>query len=82
MKLFTSDWNSNPCDKDLNPAKTHDFQLRSQTWFQDLKKLRFLTSHYRKNSVRDKVIGKMWIYSERNAFHRQSVGHRRGRVQP
>ena len=53
MKLFTSDWNSNPCDKDLNPAKTHDFQLRSQTWFQDLKKLRFLTSHCRTNSVRD-----------------------------
>ena len=32
-------------------------------------KLRFLISHHRKNSVRDKVIGKQWIYSER-----QSVG--------
>ena len=32
-------------------------------------KLRFLMSHHRKNSVRDKVIGKQWIYSER-----QSVG--------
>ena len=29
-------------------------------------KLRFLTSHHRKNSVRDKVIGKKWIYLERN----------------
>ena len=59
MKLFTSDWDS-------NPAKTHS------TWFQDLMKLRFLMSHGRKNSVRDKVIGKKWIYSdtERNTLHR------------
>ena len=39
-----------------NPAKTQG------TWFQDLMKLRFLTSHHRKNSVRDKVIGKERIY--------------------
>ena len=26
--------------------------------------LGFLMSHYRKNSVRDKVIGKKWIYLE------------------
>ena len=34
----------------------------------------------RKNSVRDKVIGKKWVYSdsERSTLHRQSVGHRRG----
>ena len=38
-------------------------------------KLTFLMSHGRKNSVRDKVIGKKWIYFERNAPHRQSVGH-------
>ena len=38
------------------------FQLRSQTWLQDQMKLRFLISHHRKNSVRDKVIGKKWIY--------------------
>ena len=38
-------------------------------------KLRFLISHHRKNSVRDKVIGKMWIYSdsERSTLHRHSV---------
>ena len=29
-------------------------------------KLGFLMCHCRKNSVRDKVIGKKWIYSERN----------------
>ena len=47
-------------------------------------KLRFLMSHRRKNSVRDKVIGKEWIYSdsERSTFHGQSVGHHRGQVRP
>ena len=34
-------------------------------------KLRFLMSHRRKNSVRDKVIGKKWTDSERNTLHRQ-----------
>ena len=29
-------------------------------------------SHYRKNSVRDKVIGKKWIYLERNTLGRQT----------
>ena len=35
-------------------------------------KLRFLMSHRRKNSVRDRVIGKKWIYSdtERSIPHR------------
>ena len=60
---------SNPCDQDLNPAKTQG------TWFQDMMKLRFLISARRKKSVRDKVIGKKWIYSdsERCTLHRQSV---------
>ena len=39
-----------------------------------VRKLRFLISHHRKNSVRDKVIVKKWFYSERNIFHRLSVG--------
>ena len=34
-------------------------------------------SHHRKNSVRDKVIDKKWIYLERNTRHRQSVAHLR-----
>ena len=37
---------------------------------QDLLKLRFLMSCHRMNSVRDKVIGKKWIYIERKTFHR------------
>ena len=68
------DWDLNPRDGDSNPAKIHS------TWFQDLMNLRFLMSHCRKNLVRDKVIGKKWIYShtERSTFHRQNVGHCRG----
>ena len=52
---------------DSNPAKTHS------SWFQGLMKLRSLMSHHRENSVRDKVIGKKWIYSdsERSTLHRQ-----------
>ena len=48
---------------DSDPAKTHG------TWFQELMKL--LTSHHKKNSVRDIVIGKKWIYSdsERSTLH-------------
>ena len=57
----------------LSPNPTV-FQLRSQTWFQDLMKLRFLMSHLRKNSVREKVISKKWIYSERNTVCRQEYG--------
>ena len=51
---------------DSNIAKIHG------TWFQDLMKLGFLMSHHRKNSVRDKVIGNKWIYSdtERSTLHR------------
>ena len=49
-----------------NQAKTHC------TWFQDLKKLRILISGCRRNSVRDKVIGKKWVYSdsEKSTLHR------------
>ena len=39
-------------------------------------------SHGRKNSVRDKVIGRKWIDLERNTLHRQSVGHLRRREAP
>ena len=71
-------WDLNTRGWDLNPAKTHSI------WFPDLMKLRFLMSHCRKNSVRDKVIGKKWTYSdiERSTLHRQNVGHRKGHMQP
>ena len=36
-------------------------------------KIMFLMFHHRKNSVRDKAIGKEWIYSEKYTFHRQNV---------
>ena len=35
-------------------------------------KLGFFMSHYRKNSVKDKVTSKKWIYLERYTFHRQN----------
>ena len=89
-------WDSNPCGWDSNPTKTSfgtwthvtwtwTQQKTHSTWFQDLMKLRFLMPHCsRKNSVRDKVIGKKWVYSdsERSTLHRQSVGHCRGLLQP
>ena len=80
-KLFTSDWDLNPCARTRTPMartwaqpKSMVFQLRSHTWFQDLMKLRFLTSHGRKNSVRDKMIHKKWMYLERNTLHTQNMG--------
>ena len=44
----------------------------SNHWTKEFPKLRFLTSCSRKNSVRDKVIGKNWIYSdtERSTLYR------------
>ena len=45
-------------------------QPKPGTWFQDLMKLRFVMSHHRKNSVRDKVLGKKWVYLERDTLHR------------
>ena len=67
LKPFTTDW-------DLNPAQIHS------TWLQDLVKLGFLMSDHRKNSVRDKVVGIKWIYSdsERSALHRQCGPSQRG----
>ena len=46
------------------------FFLESLTWYLNLLRLRFLMSHHRKNSVRDKVIDNKWIYLERNTLHR------------
>ena len=45
-------------------------------------KLRFLMSHCRKNSLRDKVIGKKWVYSdtERSTLHRQCEPLQRANV--
>ena len=71
-------WDLNSRGWDENLAKTHGIR------FQDLMKLRFLMSHHKKNSVRNKVIGKKWIYldTESSTLHRQSVGQHRGQVQP
>ena len=70
LKLFSSNWDLNPHAWDLNPAKTHSLPTEITDLVSGVMKLRFLMSHYRKNSVRDKVVGKKWIYSERNTLHR------------
>ena len=55
-------------------------QLRSHTWSQDLMKLGFFMSHHRKNSVRNKVIGKKWIFFfKRECTPQMSVSHLRRR---
>ena len=67
-KPFTTDWDLSPCAWDSNPAKTHG------TWFQDLMKFRFLMSHGRKNSVREKVISKKgFIQIQREAYSTDRV---------
>ena len=65
-------------DEDLNPAKTQigiESSVLSYTCSQDLLKFRFFMSWYRKNSVRDKGIGKKGMYLERHPLHMLSVGH-------
>ena len=61
-------WDSNPCGWDSNPVKT-----LLGTWPNNLL-IRithmFFVSLHRRNSVRNKVIGKKWIYSERNTVQR------------
>ena len=62
-----------PCGQDSNLAKTqfgtqtHDLLIRI-TYL--VSGLRFFVSQHGKNSVTDKVIGKKWIYLERNTPHR------------
>ena len=96
VKPFTSYWNLNICArthtqskpslrlKPMRPGlaqtKPTVFQLRPQTWFYHLMKLYFLMSHGKENSVRDKVIGKKWIYLERNTLQR--VYHLKRQEQP
>ena len=52
-----------------NFAKTHDIPKEIIPLFQHLMKLRFLMSYHGKKSVRDIVIGKKWIYLDRNTIH-------------
>ena len=70
VKLFSLDWDLNPCAGTQTQPKPMVLQQGLQTWFQELMKLSFLISHLKNNSLRDKVISKKWIYSERNTLHR------------
>ena len=40
-----------------------------------LKELKFFMSQHRKNAVKDKVMGKKWIYLDRHTLHRQNAVH-------
>ena len=65
VKPCDSDWDSNPWPE-LKHSQIHDLPLGSLTWLQHSMELRFLMTHHSKNSVRNKVVGKKWIYLERN----------------
>ena len=66
-------WNSAQPKLRLRPDPTV-FQLRSHAWSQNLIKLRFSMSHCRKNSVRDRVIDRKWIYLDTQSIDRlQSI---------
>ena len=93
LKLFASDWGLKLCAGTWTQPKPcleikHTwlrYKSSQNPWYlvsHYLLKLRFLMSHCRKNSVRDKVIGKKWIYSdsEGSTLHRQSLSHFRGQV--
>ena len=68
---------------DWTELRTWTYMARTRTQRKPtVMKLRFLMSHCRKNSVRNKVIGKKWTYLERITLHRQSVDHLRRQEQP
>ena len=54
--------------------QTHGLPTEITDLVWDPMKFRFLMSYCRKNSVRDQVIGKKWIDTERNTLHRQECG--------
>ena len=64
---FESSQNS---DLGLEPTV---FLLKSHTCCKDLMKLRLFMSPCRRNSTRGKVIGKKWIYLERDMVWRQNA---------
>ena len=75
----------NPMDRSLADYSTWGYKNRTWLkWLSMQMKLRFLMSHHRKDSVRNKVMGNKWIYSdsERSTLHIQSVGHCRRQVWP
>ena len=72
-----SDWDSNPQGWDSNPASTHGLPTEITSLVSGLNEAQVLDVSSQKESVRDRVMGKKWIYLERNTLHRQSVGHLR-----
>ena len=71
-QLCPSPWTGSgkPLWNRATQIRTWSLGLLTEITHQDLIKLRFFMSHHGKNSVRDKVMGKKWIYLERNTPHR------------
>ena len=81
LKLCTSDgtWTQGPglehgqdTDWDLNPLS---FNWKITHLASGVTEAKVLYVSWQKNSVREKGIGKKWIYLERYTFHRQNVVH-------
>ena len=72
-------WDWIPHGQDLNTAKPHSLPRLHISCVNPMG-LRVLMSHSRKNSVRDKVLGKKCIYLDRNTHHSQCMGCCRGQV--
>ena len=76
--------------RNIGPGETMQLRLGLEpwsfnwehTWSQDLMTLGFLMSQSRKNSVRDKVIHKKWIYLERNSPQTVCGPSRKARAAP
>ena len=68
LKPLTSGW-------DLTPTKTHGLPTEKTHLVSRPNEAQVLMSHHRKNSVRDKVTDKKWIYLKRNTLYRLSGWH-------
>ena len=87
VKLFNSEWNLSPCagiriqTKPSLGIEPMIFQLESLRWCLDLLRLRSFASHHRKNSVREKVIGKKWIlFREKHSLQTECRPRQRASV--
>ena len=64
----------------MNPAQTYSLSIEITHLISGLNKAQVLDVSLQKEPVRDKVIGKKWIYLGRNTLHRWSVAISKERV--
>jgi len=63
LPLSSPDW-------DLNPAQTYGLPAEITHLISGLNEVQVLDVSLQKEPVRDKVVGKKWIYLGRNTLHR------------